>query len=327
MEVKALNLKLSLIQESSYNNYVVRLNRVQQVTGQNLEWIMKNPIDTIKYVKLKISTNPRTLAGYIAPICKLFQVHPRFQKLNDQHYATWQKYLKHYRKVDIEQTKKSELSPKQEKNAVGWQSVHEKYCELKDAPELATKFKIQQFHLLLSLFLNMHAKRADLGNVRIYERDPKSTTHNYIYLKPKPFLILNKYKTAKVRGAIKEPLNETLVADIKKSLERFPREYLILGSQKMEPYTKNNSYSQYVKRAFIKHFGRGMGVGLWRIIFITANTDFNETSYGDLEVAAHYKGHSVQQEFLAYRKKPSEKTKDIFYKRPSDEKGEPVTCA
>lgn len=326
MEVKTSNLKLSLIEETSYKNYVARLDRLQDVTGNSLDWILKNPIDTIKYIKLKISTNPRSLANYIAPVCKLFQVHPRFQNLNKPHYATYQKYLRHYRKADQEQTKKSDLTEKQEKNAVSWQEVHQKYCSLKDNPELASNFKLQQFYLLLSLFLNMHAKRADLGNIKIYQRDPKSTTHNFIFLKPKPHLVLNKYKTAKLRGAIREPLVEPLVQDITQSLANFPRTHLILGPQKMQPYTKNNSYSQYVKRAFQQHFGRSMGVGLWRIIFITANVDFNETSYEDLELAAHYKGHSVQQEFLAYRKKPTSKNKDIFYKRPSDEKGEPVTC-
>jgi len=322
MDVKIENLKTPLIEDSTYRNYVVRLGKLEAATGQSLEWIMRNPVNTLRYIKAKLSANPSTIANFIVVVCKLYSTHPRYVKVYAGHYATWQKYLRHYRKVEAEKYKKSDLTAKQEKNVVGWQEVEKKYCALGDAAEVMTNYKEHQAWLLMSVFLNMNAKRADLGNVRIWDREPRGAREragNYLVLKPKPVLVLNRYKTAKVRGEIREPLNAVMARDVRASLRAFPREYLIVNSRG-DPYLVNNSYSQYVKRIFLKYFGRAMGVSLWRNVYITANVDFNETSYEELERNAHYKGHSLQQEFMTYRKK------GMFHKRAVGDKGQPVTC-
>ena len=304
MQVSLERLKESGIADSSYKNYLVRLNRLKQVIGEEKEWpwIMAHPIEAIGAIKRGISTNPATLVNYIVPVCKLFSLYPRLQKIHSDAYLKWQNYLKHYRSSEQETVKRSQFSDKQKKNLVEWQEVSDKYCELKADKRIETDQDIHQFWLLLSLLLHMNAKRADLGNIRFFTKDPHREDINYLVLEPKMVLVLNLYKTARVRGAIKEPLADKLAADIRFSLNRFPREFLIVSMREKEPYIKNNSYSQYVKREFLKHFGKAMGVGLWRIVYISATVDFNETPFDELEKSAHYKGHSLAQEFLAYRK-------------------------
>lgn len=303
MEVSIERLKESGIADSSYQNYLVRLRRLRQVVGdKDWVWILSHPVESISAIKTHISSNASTIVNYIVPICKLFNLYPRIQKLYGEEYLVWQKYLKHYRKSEQETTKRSLFSEKQQQNLVEWKEVADKYCELGADPKSETHYEVHQFWLLLSLLLNMNAKRADLGAIQIFKRDPGKKEINYLFLEPKMTLVLNLYKTAKVRGAIQEPLNEKLSGDIKRSLELFPRQHLIVSLRDKEPYKTNNAYSHYVRREFDKHFGRAMGVGLWRIVYITATVDFNETPYDVLEKNAHYKGHSLQQEFMAYRK-------------------------
>lgn len=302
MQVSVERLEKSGIAESSYKHYLMRLGRIKQVMGdKDWVWIMAHPIETITAIKNQISTNPSTIVNCIVPVCKLFSVYPRLQKIHADSYQKWQGYLKHYRNAEQQITKRSVFSEKQKDNLVEWQEVSDKYCELKADTRIKTDHDIHQFWLLLSLFLHMNAKRADLGNIKIFKKDPELTDINYIVLEPMT-IILNKYKTAAVRGVIKEPLDKRLADDITFSLETYPREYLLLSPRSKQPYINNNSYSQYVKREFLRHFNRAMGVGLWRIVYISAKVDFNETPFDQLEREAHYKGHSIGQEFMAYRK-------------------------
>jgi hypothetical protein len=314
-------LRTSDINETSRKIYISRLSQLEDITKHDIDWIIRNPQATITLIKEKISTNPSTIANFATTICKLFTVNPRIQKIYAIHNTNWHKFLVYYRKKEETVYKESEYSEKQSKKLVDWDSVQAKYCQLKDMQH--DTYKAHQQWLLLSLMLNMNAKRADLGNIRIYETDPKKQDHNYIYFKPKPHLVLNNYKTSKYRGAIREPLEKVLVDDIQASLNQFPRQFLITDSNG-QPYQKNNSYSQYVKRTFGFLFGKDMGVSLWRSVYISANVDFNETSYAELEKNAHFKGHSLSQEFLSYRKKPL--IQGAFSKRKKEDQNHAVKC-
>jgi len=330
MAVSVNNLEKADIAPTTLNAYLRRIDKLTSVTGNSIEWVMTNPQTTLKYILGTISNNSATIAGYISTICKLFSVNPQFKNLHRKHIEVWEKYLTHYRALEQERYKKSELSERQLKNFVDWETVSQMYCTLKKNPVTKTDIKANLRYLLLSLFLNMHAKRADLGSVYIYQQPPpldKADHGNYIVMSQK-IIVLNTYKTASKRGAIKEPLNAILMQDIQESLRLFPRDYLIV-STRGEPYS-NDSYGKFVKRQCLLLFGKSMGVSIWRIVQIGADVDFNYTSIQDLERGAHFRGHSLAQEMLAYRKKPdSEGSSGInafVQKRPKHEQGEPVVC-
>jgi hypothetical protein len=60
-----------------------------------------------------------------------------------------------------------------------------------------------------------------------------------------------------------------------------------------------------------------MGVSLWRSVYISANVDFNGTPYKILERNAFYKGSSIEQELLTYRKVEATKRLDVdIYIKP-----------
>lgn len=290
------------LNETTKKTYTICANRLVGVTGQSLEWIMANPNKTLLTAKEELTTNASTLSNFCVVICKLYSLNPIYQTSFPNSYKMWQRYLRHYRNKEERQYKESKYTEKQLKNYIGWEEVQAHYCKLKADPQTHLTQQSNQEYLLFSLLLNMNAKRADLGNIRIHDKDPDFKTTNYLYFKPQPTLVLTEYKTAKKFGIIKEPLNPTLVSDIKESLRLFPRSHLIVSLRLQQPYEKNNSYSQYVKRVFSKHFGRAMGVSLWRSVYISANVDFNDTPYEVLERNALYMGSSVEQELLTYRK-------------------------
>lgn len=322
MDVTYDNILKSGISEKSYANYVVRLDRMQHITGHNIEWVMLHPLDTITKIKNKISKEPTTIANNVTAVCKLYTVHPRFAKAHQVERDTWQKYLKHYKTEASNAYKKTVYRTKQEDRLVTWKDTENKFCELKTRFNNGKLDKKEHMEFMLfAVLVNMNPKRADLGNIRIYDKDPHQET-NYIFLSPNPKLVLNKYKTAKFHGKLEEMIPFELLILIKKSILSNPREYLFVDNTG-KPYEKNNSYSQFVRRAFLKHFGKLMGVSLWRHVYINANVDFNNDTFEDLEEGARLRGHSVMQELLTYRKKAVAPKDD---RRPDAERGQPAKC-
>jgi hypothetical protein len=315
-----------LLSAKAIEMYTVRLNRLQEITQHNLEWIMLHPIETIKAIKSKVSTNPMTIANFLTVICKMYSQHAQFANVHKTENGTYLKYLKHYRKEELNHYKDNEFTEKQVKNLVTWQELQDHFCKMQHNPLIKQCQKYNQEYLLFAFFLNMHPKRADYGRLAIYKAKPTAAaTGNYILLAPKQStLVLNEYKTAKYYGTIKEPMPDTLVSILKESLELFPRDYVFVTSESgSKPYENNNSYSQYVKRVFKKHFNRAMGVSLWRSVYIAANLDFQEDSGKALDKAAHYIGHSQSTLSALYRKTgPLAKA----MRRTDDEKKQPVTC-
>lgn len=154
----------------------------------------------------------------------------------------------------------------------------------------------------------MKPKRADFGDVYISVDGtiPKSVLEkNYIVLRDGDNrLVLNDYKTFKFHGTIHEKLPSELVAVLKRSLSLFPRDYLFISMDaraKGLPYAKNNSYSQYVKRAFEKMFGKSMGVSLWRKVYVSETVDFNGTTYEDLKANARLACQTVESQLKVYK--------------------------
>lgn len=315
------------LNETSKKNYISVANRLVGLVGHSLEWVMANPTQSLLVLKEELTTNASTLANFCVMVCKLYALDGHdTRKRFPNSYKLWQRYLRHYRNKEENAYKESKFTDKQLKNYIGWDEVQSYYCRLKKDTMTHTTQQSNQEYLLFSLLLNMNAKRADLGNIRIFETDPRLETTNYLYFKPVPTLVLTEYKTSKKFGVIKEPLCAELVKDIKQSLNLFPRSHLILSLRLQQPYEKNNSYSQYVKRVFEKHFGRSMGVSLWRSVYISANVDFNDTPYEVLERNALYKGHSLAQEFMSYRKLAPGSTTTKLFRRPASEQGAPVNC-
>jgi hypothetical protein len=296
------------LSEKTKLDYYDKIHRLERLSAHNLEWIMINPTAMLDILKAKTSDAPASLAAYITPICKLFKLHPKFLEAHRDCYDLYKGYLKLYNKKRKAMYKKNLLTDTQEKNIVTFDEIKNKFCELQKDEKTFTDIKQHLQYVLFAMLLNIKPKRADLGEVYIATKGmlPKSVVDgNYIVLEENnPRLVLNKYKTFKTYGTLSEPLNAELVTVLEKSLKTFPRKYLFVstnGDTKGKPYTKNSSYSMFVRRAFEQHCGKSMGVSLWRHVYIGENVDFNLSSYEELEDAARLYGHSIGMQLLVYK--------------------------
>lgn len=306
------------IAKATLTTYKTRLATIMKESGESIDWVMKNPRETIdrmkKYKKLKsdADANNGTLAACAVAVCKLYAVHPNAKKAWSSSFDEWQDILKEYRGYEKKEIQENKLTPKQEEKMVEFDEVVKKFEELKLSPIVHSNLKDNMEYILLAMLIYSKPKRADLGNVHIVYNTGEDIKENY---KDKNYIILSKvdtdytgtlvincYKTAKVHGAIVEELCPTLVQIIKASLNKCPRDYLIVSASTNKPYEKNNSYSHFVKRTFDKHFAKATGISLWRSIYINANVDFAKMTYNELEERAKMIGHTVDTMMKTYRK-------------------------
>lgn len=288
---------------SSLNSYKSRINVIKSLAPtKSIAWIMKHPTLMLETLKNKFNLDNATLPNYITPITKLFSSNPYMIDKYKNHYQKWLIALREERDREVERYKKNHISEKQKNNIIDYKLVLRKYTELqKDIPNIFLDKKNNLEFLLLAILMNMRPKRADFGNVQIFHEIPSNkNTINYILLDKKPHFVLNNHKTSHVVHSIVEDINLDLQNIILLSLKYYPRKYLFVDS-KGNPYEKNKSYAEFVKRVFLKYFGKGVGVSLWRRIYNYEKLDFNTMSWTELEHEAKLMGHSVMTQFLIYK--------------------------
>ena len=225
--------------------------------------------------------------------------------------------------------KKNNLTAKQETKIVLHAEIHKRFCELEHEAETWTNLKQNLHYVLFALLLDIKPKRADLGDVYITQNGKVPRTYaeekNYIILdNSNSMLVMNKYKTSKRYGTLREPLTEKMVEVIHRSLEAFPRKYLFVhtNDEKRVPFTINNSYSQFVKRAFETNFERSQGVSLWRRVYVSENVEFTDVPYDEVEKAANLSSQSVETQLLMYKGHKNSTIK----RRTEEEKKAKLVC-
>jgi hypothetical protein len=298
------------ISDTTKMNYKNRLDSIKEWSKKPIEWIMQNPKAILKMLVGK-TEKPASLAAYITAICKLYTIHPAFLSEHTAKYTQYTQILRYYTKKQNEIYETNAMPAAKMENIVPYDMILERVNEMEKDDKTFTNYKIHLRYVLFAMFLNIKPKRSDLGEVRIILNTnliPTAFTNtNCLMLNANnrsSYLVMNKYKTVKDYGPINEKLDPKLVAILKRSIELFPRDYLFIslnGKIKFQPYTKNNSYSQYVRRAFDHDFGKTMGVSLWRHVYVGEKVDFNAESYTQLKENAKLSGQSVLSQLKIYK--------------------------
>jgi len=308
MSVSIDRIDMQPLSKRTKEEYRTKLDYLVRKLGFSIEFMMLNPNPTLRLMKSAISDKAASLAAYITPICKMYQIHPTFTQSHKEEYAKWRTYLNHYMNKRMLEYDTNTLTQSQKDKAISMEEVKKKYKELEDDGKTFTDFKQHLRYILLAIFLNTKPKRADFGEayISVDGTIPDAfLKKNYIVLRDGDNrLVLNDYKTFKHHGTIHENLSPELVTVLKRSLSLFPREYLFISMDaraKGQPYTKNNSYSQYVKRAFEKMFGKSMGVSLWRKVYVSETVDFNGTTYEELKANARLACQTVESQLRVYK--------------------------
>ena len=291
-------IKFTNVADSSIANYEARLRKLLEICHpKSLKDILKHPSVIYPIIAKHTNNKCTTIANYATLISKIYSSNPEIAEKYPKAQKQWKHYL--YKCRNEQNSIYSENKASQEKLAqvVTMEDIKTRHLELSSK---GPKNKKEALNLvLLSCFIHLVPKRADLGNVRIYFNappDPAPKDINYIVLaKEGSVLQINKFKTAKhVKNGITEGVAKQLYDDIMMSLQVHPREFLFTNI-KGEPYTKNNSYSQFVKRAFLSMFGKPMGVSLWRHVYVSTEMDLHRMSDREIQERVRKMGTSEQQ--------------------------------
>ena len=315
------------VRPKTIEDYKYAVNRLQKLArNKPIEWLMKNPVDCLKIMKANNIKTPKYILTFIAPISKLYTMHPRFMELHIKSYNEWQVMTKYFKDIDKQRYDTSQWTEREKKTLIHWDVVQKKYCEERHKTDIHDTLRSSMRFMLLSTAIHVFCKRSDLGQVFIYFEDPNLSDRNYIAFKPEPVLVMNKYKTSDKNGKIREPLNHVYVTDLRASIMAHPRKYLFISTMTKEPYKLNKSYGMFFMRTFGHYFGKNTGVSMWRHIQIIAEVDFNNTPWSELKRQAQLRGHKVETQLAIYRKVWDKDNDPKDMRRPETERGTTVTC-
>jgi hypothetical protein len=284
--------------EKTRENYLSRLaGMLTKVGAETVLEVVRNP--ETWYPKIRdVYPSLTTRKNLITAILVLFREDAELRKLEDVK-AKWKKWHEDLGRHQDARMKRSEPSEKQVAKYTSYEEIEAKYEELRDAGPHKTRLDSLQF-LLLSILVHLRPKRADLGSVELFNRDPNRTDINYMVLRSakegSSFLSMNMYKTSKHYKKVEEELPAGLVRDIRTSVKRWPRRYLFVKDAEKERGGKesmpNSTYSAFVQRTFEQLFGRGTGVSLLRHIYISEKLDFDNMTLEEQEEEARLMLHT-----------------------------------
>jgi hypothetical protein len=255
------------------------LNRIKTLKAKldvaELHTILVDP-DTYYPRLQKLYPSLSTRKNLLTPILALYREDDALARENVRAYERWKKLHDDLSRLQAAKVRRSEPEAKQVEKYTSFEDIEAKYEELKKRGFHDTERHSLQY-LLVSIFVHLRPKRADLGSIKIYkDDDPRKIDENYVVLRKKgtSFLVMNLYKTSKYYQTVEEDLPEGLVKDLRVSLSRWPRDHLFRKDDG-KPMS-NNTFSVFVKTTFEQLFGRATGVSLLRHIYITEKLNFDD---------------------------------------------------
>jgi hypothetical protein len=286
-------LKKSFTNPKTLDSYETRLRTIKEKVGApSYHSVLTEP--NSYYPKLKEAyPSLTTRKNLITVLLSLYREDKALKEAYTPAYEIWKKLHEDLSRLQEAKIRRSEPDAKQVEKYTSFEEIQGKYDELRRrGPHTSERASMQ--YVLLSIFVHLRPKRADLGAIRIYhEKDPRMTDMNYIVLRKKgsSYLVMNLYKTSKYYQTVEEDLPEGLLRDIETSLGRWPRDYLFRKDDG-EPMS-NNTYSVFVKNTFEHFFGRATGVSLLRHIYITEKLDFDNMTLEEQDREAKLMLHTA----------------------------------
>ena len=181
------------------------------------------------------SMPPSTIANYATPICKVFASNPTLSNKYTKSYTKWRDILTTHTSAAA----KLKASTTSHTSTTAHTSTTTDYVALYEKLKQTHKVPHLQY-LLVSLLAHIpQLKRSDVtyfGNLPI---TLNTSNGNHVNLTSQdPYIFVNNTKVY---------INQQLHDDISNSLKQQPRDYLFTNKQN-QPYTKANSFNQFIKR-------------------------------------------------------------------------------
>lgn len=273
----------------SKTQYKSRLNKLTDITGKDVDWIILNCKKTMALIKKAKKTEPQTLKSYLNAILAVFRYTNDLKVKYAKEYQCWTDTFKTVNALANEKYEHLEPSQRQVDAYLHWEDI----VATRDALD---KDSIEYF--ILCLYTMIPPSRADFNNVKIYQRNPPlahlEDQPNYLVITPQFMkLVFNEFKSKGARiQTYENVLPDELVAVVRNSLKNNPRDYLVVSPRNGQPYANAHSYTVYVDRVFNKVFKKPVTINTLRHSYIN-HLDFNTLTPNEKQHIANQMMHSV----------------------------------
>lgn len=271
------------LSEITKKTYLERLKFLLQNTKADLYDIISHPAKYIEWIK-NHSASLQTQKSYISAILAVFKHTPHLKDKEKMHYYQWYYEFKKIHNIIDNRYKQNEPSQKQKDAYVPFSEI---------VAKRDTLTKGSKDRLLLSLYTYLPPLRSDFNRVYIYTTPAeKYEEDNYILLfeNDNSYLVLNEYKTKKNNDKYEKKLPEDLIAEIRASLEKQPRNWLFID-RSGEAYN-SGSFTKWANRTLKILFKKALTISLIRHSFIN-NLDFNKLTVDAKEKIAKDMAHHI----------------------------------
>ena len=239
--------------------------------------------------RINNQTSDHTLNGLIAPFISIFMYNQELKEKKSDLYLQW---IDEFRiiKDPIDKKYKSNAPSDRQRNA---------YVSYNELIKIRDKLKEGTLsRLLLFMYTAIPPVRSDYYKTRIYKKKPSNSISdetNYIVMVKNPYLVLNKYKTAKTYKSIVIDIPDDLKREIEISLDKYPREYLFVSTRNLLPFDKENTFNKWANRTLKTIIKKdGFNLTMLRHIYISReDLKLNQKTGLEKEILAAKMGHSI----------------------------------
>jgi hypothetical protein len=292
-EIYRLVNESTTLSEGSKSAYTKQLRSVQKALNADLSDILLDP-SLVERLDVPLATK----VAYANALHSLFKRNKEslahnyedtldFPGVTPGLSTQWGELL---RKLHVKREEIVQQNTRSEREKANWVTEDEWKAMDKHLTETEQGSQTQ---LLVAFHTRITPPRGgDLAQVHICSHSSACIGGNLLFLDKHPRLVIKEHKTRRKYGAITIDLPESLVADVKVSLEKQPREFLFTNS-KNEEYITRDAYMTWKSNAFRRIFGRDVTTNMARREKAT-NDDMNEP-VAVLEQKAHEMGHSIKK--------------------------------
>jgi hypothetical protein len=233
--------------------------------------------------------------------------------------ARWREFHAHMDAFQEARYKKHAPTVAQMAKYTSYEDIETRLREMRKKRDPHAALEDSQTLVLLSIIASTPPKRSDYGAMRVMYKngnnnnnndDDNNYNNNYNYImlmknnnntmnnnknnniNSSSYMVFNRYKTAKMYGRLDQELTPETTRDILDSLRRHPRDFLFVN-RFGKPFETNDAWGKYLRRIFVKQFGKATGTTMLRHIFITEKLSFDNMDDDELEFVAKQMMHST----------------------------------
>jgi len=291
------------LKDVTKNIYFKKLAIIQKeiCPGSSIENIINNPDIFKKNLEIYANKTKGRLGDslghhsrdmMVSALMSLFLYNQQLKEDKYEKYMELKKVQDEIRLPIVNKYNSNEPTKKQQESYVSFEEI----LKVRDSLKPGTMER-----LLLYMYSEIPPVRSDYYHTKIYREIPPTfgtSAENHIVINKKnPFLVLEKYKTAKTYGLLVIDLPQKLVNEIERSLVEYPRDYLFI-SPLGNPFDKQNTFNKWANRVLKKLFNKkNFTLSMLRHIYISRrDLKLEEKSGLEQEQIAKLMGHSIGQQ-------------------------------